>query len=63
MFQVSNIAVITKIDTLPVFKFDTKLCKEYIHRRNPNAKVFIVSALKQKGIDELVSELESRISK
>jgi hydrogenase nickel incorporation protein HypB len=62
MFQVSNIAVITKIDTLPVFKFDTKLCKEYIHRRNPNAKVFAVSALKQKGIDELVSELEGRIS-
>ena len=63
MFQVSNIAVITKMDTLPVFKFDIKLCKEYIHRRNPNAKVFAVSALKQKGIDELVSELESRISK
>ena len=63
MFQVSNLAVITKIDTLPVFKFDIDLCKEYIHRRNPNAKVFTVSALKGIGIDEVVSELESRISK
>ena len=63
MFQVSNIAVITKVDTLPVFKFDIELCKEYIHRRNPNAKVFTVSALKHQGIDELVSELDHRISK
>lgn len=61
MFQVSQIAVITKLDTLPVFKFDVKLCEEYIHRRNPDAKVFTVSALKQLGIDELVKELEKRM--
>ena len=40
MFQVSNIAVITKIDTLPVFNFDFEKCEENIHRRNPKAKVF-----------------------
>ena len=61
MFQVSQIAVITKLDTLPVFKFDTKLCKEYIHRRNPNAQVYQVSALKKQGIDELVEALENKI--
>ena len=62
MFQVSQIAVITKLDTLPVFHFDVNLCKEYIRRRNPNAKIFEVSALKQKGIDELVEELKKRMS-
>ena len=61
MFQVSQIAVITKLDTLPVFKFDIELCKEYIHKRNPNAEVFSVSALKEQGIDELAKTLESKI--
>jgi hydrogenase nickel incorporation protein HypB len=61
IFQVSNVAVITKIDTLPVFKFDIELCKEYIHRRNPNTKVFTVSAIKKSGIDALTSYLKELI--
>ena len=61
MFKVSQIAVITKLDTLPVFHFDVELCKEYIHRRNQEAKIFTVSALKGEGIDELVDELKNRM--
>lgn len=61
MFQVSQIAVIAKLDTLPVFHFDIELCKEYIHRRNPNAKIFAVSALNGEGINELVKELKERM--
>ena len=61
MFQVSNVAVITKIDTLPVFDFDFDKCEEYIHRRNPKAKVFKVSALKDEGVDELANYLSSLI--
>ncbi|MDY6276494.1 MAG: hydrogenase nickel incorporation protein HypB [Bacilli bacterium] len=61
MFQVSNVAVITKIDTLPVFDFDFDKCEEYIHRRNPKAKVFKVSALKDQGVDELAKYLSSLI--
>ena len=63
MFQVSQIAVITKIDTLPVFNFDINLCKEYIHRRNPKAEIFTVSALKNEGIDELVDSIKSKIKR
>jgi len=63
MFKVSQIAVITKLDTLPVFKFDVELCKEYIHRRNPNAEVYEVSAIKNQGIDELVKALEYKINR
>jgi len=61
MFQVSNIAVITKIDTLPVFNFNFQKCEENIHKRNPNAKVFKVSALKDQGVDELAEYLETII--
>lgn len=59
IFKVSGIAVITKIDTLPVFKFDIELCKEYIHRRNKDAKVFAVSALKKTGINDLIRYLDT----
>ncbi len=61
MFKVSNVVVITKIDTLPVFDFDFVKCEEYIHRRNPKAKVFKVSALKDEGVDELAKYLSSLI--
>ena len=62
MFQVSQIAVITKIDTLPVFKFDIELCKEHIRRRNPDAEIYHVSALKHQGIEELIKAIEKRMA-
>lgn len=63
IFQVSDIAVITKIDTLPVFKFDIELCKEYIKRRNNKAEVFAVSAIKKEGLEALIDALVKRINK
>ena len=61
MFQVSNIAVITKIDTLPVFNFDFAKCEENIHKRNPDAKVFQVSAKQDKGVQEVADYLVNLI--
>ena len=61
MFQVSNIAVITKIDTLPVFDFDFEKCKANIHKRNKDAKVFKVSAVKDIGVEELANYIDSLI--
>lgn len=63
MFQVSQIAVITKLDTLPVFHFDVNLCKEYIHRRNPKAEIYEVSAIKKEGINELERAIRKQITK
>ena len=63
MFKVSKFAVITKLDTKPVFNFDLELCKKYIHQRNPEAKIFAVSALKNEGIDELVQAIKNEIKK
>ena len=62
MFQVSNIAVVTKIDTLPVFDFDYDKCVENIHKRNKNAKVFKVSASKDIGVQELADYIELLIN-
>ena len=61
MFQVSNIAVITKIDTLPVFDFNFEKCENNIHKRNNNAKIFKVSALNDQGVDELADYLDTLI--
>ena len=61
MFEVSKIAVITKIDTAEIFDFNYERCEENIHKRNPDAKVFKVSALNDQGTDELVKYLESII--
>lgn len=61
MFQVSNITVITKIDTLPVFDFDFEKCKDNIHKRNKDAKVFKVSAVKDIGVEELANYIDSLI--
>ena len=62
MFQISDIAVITKLDTLPAFNFDVELCKEYIHRRNPNAKICAVSALKKQGIEQVIELIKKKKS-
>ena len=62
MFQVSKIAVITKIDTLPVFDFSFERVEENIHKRNKDAKVFKVSAAKDQGVQELADYIESLIN-
>jgi len=61
MFQVSNIAVITKIDTAPIFDFDFDKCEEYIHRRNKNAQIFQVSALNDIGVNNVAEYLSQLI--
>lgn len=61
MFEVSNIAVITKIDTMDVFDFDIEKCKENIHLRNKNAEVFSLSALNNSNVDDLVNYLRKII--
>ena len=61
MFEVSNIAVITKIDTAEIFDFDFDRCRENILRRNRQAKIFKVSALEDKGVEPLADYIEELI--
>ncbi len=61
MFEVSDIAVITKIDTAEIFDFNFDRCEENIHRRNRNAKIFKVSALIDQGVDELSEYIDQLV--
>ena len=61
MFEVADIVAITKIDTLPVFNFDFEKCEQNIHLRNKNIPVFKVSAVEEKGVDELVRAIQEKI--
>ena len=51
MFSVCDVVLINKTDVLPYFDFDLERCKEYIHMRNPEARVFPVCARTGEGVD------------
>ncbi|MDE6751658.1 MAG: hydrogenase nickel incorporation protein HypB [Eubacterium sp.] len=61
MFSISDVVLINKIDVLPYFDFDVEKCKEYIHERNPNAKVFTICAKSGEGIAEWAEWLNSEV--
>lgn len=50
IFTVCDALIINKIDVLPYFDFDMEKVKEYAHRRNPDLKIFPVSAKTGEGI-------------
>lgn len=51
MFSVCDVVLINKTDVLPYFDFDMDKSREYIHMRNPEAKVFPVCAKTGEGVD------------
>lgn len=61
MFEVSKIAVITKIETAEIFGFDFKKAHQNISFRNKDAKVFEVSAIEDTGVDKLANYLKAII--
>ena len=61
MFQVSQIAVITKLDTKEIFDFDIDRCKEYIYKRNKDIKIFETCSIKNEGVKELANYIKSLI--
>ena len=53
MYETCQLLIINKIDVLPYFDFDTEKVIEYAKRRNPDIRVFFVSAKTGEGIREL----------
>ena len=51
IFQVCDALIINKIDVLPYFDFDMEKVVEYAHMRNPNLKIFPISAKTGEGVD------------
>ncbi len=61
MFEVCDALIINKIDVMPYFDFDIEKVKEYAHKRNPNLKIFLISAKTGEGMDALCSWLENEV--
>ena len=61
IFQVCDILVINKIDVLPYFDFDLEKVREFALRRNPNLKIFPISAKTGEGVEALADWLCTRI--
>ena len=61
MFRVCDAVLINKIDVLPYFDFDMARVEEYIHMRNPDAKIFPVSAKTGEGMAAWTDWLEARV--
>lgn len=57
MFSICDVVVINKIDVMPYFDFDLEKCTEYIHMRNPKAKVIPICAKTGEGVDEFAQWL------
>lgn len=61
MFQVCDVVLINKIDVAPYFDFDMEKCTEYIHMRNPKAKIFPISAKTGEGCDVAAHWLKQEV--
>ncbi|MGN0980655.1 MAG: hydrogenase nickel incorporation protein HypB [Candidatus Avoscillospira sp.] len=61
MFQVCDVVLINKIDVLPYFDFDLQACTEYVHRRNPNARIFPICAKTGQGIEAFTDWLQTEV--
>ncbi len=61
MYEVADILVVNKIDTLPVFDFDKEKMEKAVYARNPEMKIFYVSSLTGEGIAELADYLIERV--
>ena len=51
IFQVCDALIINKSDVLPYFNFDLQKVEEFAHMRNPNLKIFPISAKTGEGVD------------
>ena len=63
MFQVCDTVLINKIDVASYFDFDFDKCREYIHMRNPKAKIFPISAKTGEGVEAVAALLKEEVAK
>ena len=61
MYETSDILVINKIDTLPVFDFDRARVERDARQRNPKIEIYYISAKTGEGVQELADALVSRV--
>jgi len=63
MFSICDVVLINKMDVMPYFDFNLEKCTEYVHMRNPKAKVIPICAKTGEGVDKfaqwLLEEIEN----
>ena len=62
IFQVCDALIINKIDVLPYFDFDMEKVVEYAHMRNPNLKIFPISAKTGEGVEAWCNWLKQQVT-
>ena len=61
MFSVCDLVLINKTDVLPYFDFDMAKCEEYVHMRNPKARIIPICAKTGEGLDKFASWLLDKV--
>ena len=61
MFSVCDVVVINKTDVMPYFDFDLEKCTQYIHMRNPKARVIPICAKTGEGVAEFAGWLQEQV--
>lgn len=61
IFEISDAILLNKVDTLPVFDFDTAAFEERVRALNPTAPLFPMAATKGSGVQEWTSWLGGQI--
>ena len=61
IFQVCDALIINKIDVMPFFDFDLEKVKEFAHMRNPDLKIFPISAKTGEGVDAWCQWLREQV--
>ncbi len=62
MYEVSDVVIITKLDTKDFFDFDMDLAVSHIKELNPNATIFAVSAKTGEGLEDVANYLREQVN-
>lgn len=60
IFQVCDAMIVNKIDVMPYFDFDLEKVTAFARRRNPNIRIFPISAKTGEGVDALADWIRER---
>ena len=63
VFQVCDAMIVNKIDVMPYFNFDLEKVTEYARRRNPNIRIFPISAKTGQGVETLAQWIQEEVTR
>ena len=63
VFQVCDVMIVNKIDVLPYFDFDMEKVTAYARKRNPNIRIFPISAKTGQGMEALADWICEQVSR